>query len=146
MLQQCCPEPSKTANCVTQQVDQLHAAVTACILATCDDEDEVQTEYAAVSGVSADEDKDDHMDIDYLTKRMRSDVNALNSGAPKSKIAPVKAIESDTSYMEENDDEDMSEMTRGSGLASGVSEVLDLDRTRSNADPMTILDDLARAY
>ena len=149
-LQQCCVEPGKAATCVSQQVDQLQAAVTACILASCEDDEEVQTEYAAVSGLpetsAGDEEKDDHMDIDYLTKRMRSDMNALNSGAPKSKVAPVKSIEIDTSYVQENDDEEMSEMTRGSGLASGVSEVLDMDRTRSNADPMTILDDLARAY
>jgi hypothetical protein len=38
----------------------------------------------------------------------------------------------------------VSEMTRGSGVASGVSEVLDSQQRRKTEDPWTILKDLAR--
>jgi hypothetical protein len=150
---QCCADSNEAVNCVSQHVGQLQAAVIACILSSCDDDQDIQTEFAAIPGMpesypaGEEQQRDDRdMDIDFLTKRMRSDMNALASGEPNSKVAPLKTIQIDTSYVQENNDDEMSEMTRGSGLASGVSEVLDIDRTRSNADPMTILDDLARAY
>lgn len=155
--QQCCPEDINV-NCVTRQAAQLPAAVAACILPECEEEAVVHKEFASIPGIpesypagedNGDDDGDDETNqIDYLTKRMRSDMNALASGdPPKNRVAPLQTIEIDTSYVQDHDaNDEMSEMTRGSGVASGVSEVLDVDRRRVNDDPVTILDDLARTY
>ncbi|KAL3904888.1 MAG: hypothetical protein SGILL_009896, partial [Bacillariaceae sp.] len=155
-----CPA-NVNVNCVAQQAAQLPAAVAACILPECEEEQVMEREFATATMHSsnearprADSDEDATNDIDYLTKRMRSDINALANGGggfggeSKSKVAPVQTIHVDTSYVDEQDaNDEMSEMTRGSGVASGVSEVLDTDRRLlNNDDPMTILDDLARTY
>ncbi|KAG7367936.1 hypothetical protein IV203_030679 [Nitzschia inconspicua] len=162
-----CPEV--TVSCVAQHMTQLPSAVAACIVSSCEEEQEESGEFQMVDGVPvaptknasggrrgirgvSDDDLDEHDEeetsrIDYLTKRMRSDMAATANIEARSKIAPMTTIHIDTTYIQEHDhNDDMSEMTRGSGLASGVSEVLDSQRHHKDEDPMTILDDLARNY
>ena len=94
------------------------------------------------------DDVDETEQIDYLTRRMRSEITGGVRAADKSKVAPV--IEIDTSYLREHDNDDnadeISEMTRGSGLASGVSEVLDSTKLNRRTESFSILEDLARSY
>jgi len=71
------------------------------------------------------------------------------AAAAQSNVAPIQTIEIDTKFVREAEidtSDEVSEMTRGSGLASGVSEVLDSNRLVDNSDPLTILEDLARSY
>lgn len=158
-------------SCVAQHVKQLPAAMAACIVSSCEEEQEEPGEFHMVDGIPEIDmrnassrrqsrtgmhgdneqhqkhDDDDTHRIDYLTKRLRSDMAAAAHVETRSKVAPMKSIHIDTSFIQENDhNDDVSEMTRGSGLASGVSEVLDSQRRHQNDDPMTILEDLARTY
>jgi len=121
--------------------------------------------------------EDDTMNVDYLTRRMRSDVAAAVAAAEDGIFgsmdddgAPIETIEIDMSRRVKstigltgiNDDEnndrrgaanghqssvyqadDVSELTKGSGLTSGVSEILD---SGTQQGTMSILEDLARTY
>jgi hypothetical protein len=151
-------EANVDVSCVTS-VQQLPAAVAACIGSNCDTEREEPQEFHIVAGVpervsnnsrgsgkrgmGMEVKKQTHR-IDYLTKRMQTDMGAAAKVKTRSKIAPMRLIQIDTSYVQENDHDDVSEMTRGSGVASGVSEVLDSQQRRKTEDPWTILKDLAR--
>jgi hypothetical protein len=96
------------------------------------------------------DDVDETEQIDYLTRRMKSGIPAGVRATEKSKVAPVNTIEIDTSLVREHDGDDhadeISEMTRGSGLTSGVSEVLDSSKRIRRIESLSILEDLARSY
>jgi hypothetical protein len=87
--------------------------------------------------------------VDFLTNKMKAEEAAAAKIATKSDVAPISTIEFSSTVIRDSTEEtdEVSEMTRGSGLASGVSEVLDMDRHRNNkGDSFTILEDLARTY
>jgi hypothetical protein len=151
-------EANVDLSCVTQ-VKQLPIAMAACIVSSCDVEQQEPQEFHIVAGVPErvsnnsrpssregmdTENKKKTHRIDYLTKRLQTDMVAAAKVRTKSKTAPMKFIQLDTSYIQENDNDDVSAMTRGSGLASGVSEVLDSQRRQEKEDLLTILKDLAK--
>ena len=125
------------------------------------------------------QEEDETMNVDYLTRRMRSDVAAAVAAAEDGIFgsmdddgAPIETIEIDMSSRvkstigltgiddngggEDDDDEnngrrrstvyqndDVSELTKGSGLVSSVSDILD---SGTQQGTMSILEDLARTY
>jgi len=111
------------------------------------DDDEDQEEHNDIDFYSdSNQFRNGTGDVDFLTKRMQTEQAAA---AAQSNVAPIQTIEIDTKFVREAEidtSDEVSEMTRGSGLASGVSEVLDSNRLVDNSDPLTILEDLARSY
>ena len=107
-------------------------------------------------------DGDSH-DVEYLVKKLRKEEKAAANRKSKRNMAPIPSFEFDKSSslltMGKNDDDnnnntnsnydgtandDISEMTRGSGLVSTLSEVLDdVDLRHSSRE---VLDDLAKYY
>ncbi|MGK3761016.1 MAG: hypothetical protein ACI8RD_013334 [Bacillariaceae sp.] len=103
----------------------------------------------------------DSNDVQYLVKKLRKEEKAAANRKSNRNRAPIPSFEFDKSSslltMGNNDDnnntnsncdgtanDDISEMTRGSGLVSSLSEVLDdVDLRHSSRE---VLDDLAKYY
>mmetsp|Transcript_28005 Transcript_28005/g.31447 ORF Transcript_28005/g.31447 Transcript_28005/m.31447 type:complete len:653 (+) Transcript_28005:155-2113(+) len=103
------------------------------------------------------DEKNNTNDPHYLAKKLRKAEDAAATRKARRKIAPVASFEFENSsslIAEGNNNinnncdsiinDDISEMTRGSGLASGVSELLDDTDLRHTS--REILEDLARTY
>lgn len=139
--------PGLKISCIYSDGTRQHASFPA--MPSCMASDDVKESLRAIPGIIGGEDYDqDTTDVNYLVRRLRSEESAAAKQrirqAPFESIVVDRSVGDDSEVDEYDRTDDVSEMTRGSGLLSGVSEVLDSSDGRN--DPMTILEDLARTY
>jgi hypothetical protein len=137
--------PCLTVSCIYSDGTRQEASFPA--MPSCMAGEDVTESLQAIRGIAIGDDYavEGTTDVDYLVRRMRSEeTEAIKRRSILPPFTSI-AIKNNQVDVDEHDRTDeVSEMTRGSGLMSGVSEVLD-SSDRMN-DPLTILEDLARTY
>lgn len=135
--------PCLTVNCIYPDGTKHQASFSA--LPSCLAGDEVTGSLEAIRGIGGGDNyaAEGTTDVEFLVRRMRSEETDAIRRRSMELQPPFTTIAIDRGDEGDRTDE-VSEMTRGSGLMSGVSEVLDSSNRMD--DPLTILEDLARTY